>query len=123
MLLAEDGMDQGRLYLKYLQVAGAEVTLECNVQSAVDSVRKSPTLFDAVVMDFQMPEINGLESTRQLLGLGYSGVIIAMTAFASEELKQSWFPAGFDEFLEKPLNGRELINAVLRHTTTGKDTA
>ncbi len=70
-----------------------------------------------------MPEINGLESTRQLRGLGYSGVIIAMTAFASEELKQSWFQAGFDEFLEKPLNRRELINAVLRHTTTGKDTA
>ena len=120
VLLAEDCADQGRLYLKFLQSAGAEVTLECNGQSAVDAVRKGPTLFDAVVMDFQMPEMDGLESTRQLRELGYSGAIIAATAFGSEELKQSWFQAGCDEYLEKPLNKQELISAVLRHMTVEK---
>lgn len=120
VLLAEDCVDQGRLYLKFLQVARAEVTLECNGQSAVDAVRKSPTLFHVVVMDFQMPEMDGLDATRQLRELGYRGAILAVTAFVSEELKQSWFQAGCNEFLEKPLNKQELISAVLRHTTAEK---
>ena len=123
VLLAEDCVDQGRLYLKFLQAAGAEVTLECNGKSAVDVVRKSPKHFDAIVMDFQMPEMDGLESTRQLRKLGYCGAIIAMTAFGSEKLKQSWFQAGCDEFLLKPLNRGEFIRAVLHQTTTGNDAA
>ena len=112
VLLVEDCVDQGRLYLKFLQTAGAEVTLECNGQSAVDAIRKSPTLFDAVVMDFKMPEMDGLDATKQLRELGYSGAIIAVTAFGSEELNQAWFQAGYDEYLEKPLNKQELIGAV-----------
>ena len=120
VLLVEDGADQGRLYLKFLQSAGAEATLECNGQSAVDAVRKAPTLFDAVVMDFQMPEMDGLDSTRQLRELGYSGAIIAITACNSIGLKQSWFQAGCDEFLEKPLKKQQLISAVRRHTMAEK---
>ncbi len=119
VLLAEDCVDQGRLYLKFLESAGAEVTLECNGQSAVDTVRKTPTLFDAVVMDFQMPEMDGLYATRQLRELGYSGAIIAATAFGSEELKESWFEAGCDDYLEKPLKKHELINAILHQTMAG----
>ena len=88
VLLAEDSLDQGRLILKFLQLAGAEVTLECNGQAAVDAVQKSPALFDAVVMDFQMPGMDGVDATRQLRALGYAGTIIAITAFGSEELKQ-----------------------------------
>ena len=121
VLLAEDCVDQGRLYLKFLQVAGAGVTLECNGQSAVHAVRKSPTLFDAVVMDFEMPEMDGLDATRQLREIGYSGAIIAVTAFGSEKLKQSCFQAGCDDYLKKPMNKHELISAVLRHTTVGKE--
>ena len=116
VLLAEDCVEQGRLYLKFLQRAGAEVTLECNGQSAVDAVRESPTPFDAVVMDFQMPRRDGVDATRQLRELGYSGAIIGVTAFGSDELKQSWFQAGCDDYLKKPLKEHELISAVLRHT-------
>ncbi|NOY42064.1 MAG: response regulator [Planctomycetes bacterium] len=118
VLLAEDCPDQGRLFLKFLQLAGASVTLECTGQSAVDTVRKSTTPFDAVVMDFQMPELDGLDATRQLRELGHSGAIIAVTAFDSIELKQSWFQAGCNEFLRKPLQKAELVDAILRHTTS-----
>ncbi len=118
VLLAEDCPDQGRLYLKFLQFAGAVVTLECTGQSAVDTVRKSPMPFDAIVMDFQMPELDGLDATRQLRELGHCGAIIAVTAFGSLELKQSWFHAGCDEFLKKPLQKTELVDAILRHTTS-----
>lgn len=115
VLLVEDCMDQGRLYLRFLQMAGAEVTLECSGRSAVDAVRKSPTLFDAIVMDFEIPEMDGIECTRKLRELGYGGSIIAVTAFGSEELEQSWFQAGCDEYLQKPLKKSELIIAVLHH--------
>ena len=115
VLLTEDCPDQGRLYLKFLQMAGAEVTLECSGRSAVDVVRKTPTLFDVIIMDFQMPEIDGIESTKQMRELGYEGPIIAMTAFGSEELKQSWFQAGCNEYLEKPLMKSELLVAVIHH--------
>ncbi len=120
LLLAEDCADQGRMYLRFLQSAGAEVTLECNGESTVDSVRKAPSMFDAVVMDFQMPEMDGLESTTQLRELGYGGAIIAATAFGSEELKRNWFQAGCDAYLIKPLKTHELIRAVLQHATAAE---
>ena len=123
ILLAEDCLDQGRLYLNFLQLAGAEVTLECNGKSAFDAVRKSLTLFNAVVMDFQMPEMDGLITTKSLRQIGYSGAIIAVTAIGSDELKQRWFEAGCDAFLQKPLIKRELINAVQLHLTRGANAA
>jgi CheY-like chemotaxis protein len=113
VLLVEDCPDQGRLYLKFLQCAGAEVTLECTSQSAVDTVRKAPDLFDSVVMDFQMPELDGLDATRQLRGIGYQGTIIGVTAFNSEDLRTSWFHAGCNDLLDKPLAHSALIHAIL----------
>ena len=60
-------------------------------------------------------------STRRLRKLGYGKAILAVTAFGSEELNQSWFQAGSDDFLEKPTNKQELISAVLRQTTAEKE--
>ena len=121
VLLVEDCADQRRLFLQFLQSAGAEVTLECNGRSAVDAVKKLPTRFDAVVMDFQMPETDGLDATRQLRELGYRGAIIAVTAYGSNELKQSWFQAGCDEYLEKPLDKQKLVGAVRRLVAAAKE--
>lgn len=112
VLLVEDCPDQGRLYLNFLQRAGAEVTLECTGQSAVDTVRKTPDLYDSVVMDFQMPELDGLDATRQLREMGFQGTIIGVTAFNSDELRTSWFQAGCNELLDKPLARSALIHAV-----------
>ena len=122
VLLAEDCPDQGRLYLEFLRQAGAEVTLECSGQSAVDAVRKMPTHYDAVVMDFQMPELDGLDATKQLRELGYSGPIIAVTAFGSDELRSSWRQAGCVDFLEKPLDQHKFVGTVLRHATAARKT-
>ncbi len=121
VLLVEDCPDQGRLYLTFLQQAGAEVALECSGESAVDAVRKSPTRFDAVVMDFQMGHMDGLVATRRLRQLEYRGAIIAVTAYGSHALMQSWFQAGCNEFLNKPLVKVELISAIARHTTAAKE--
>lgn len=118
VLLVEDCADQGRLYLHFLQRAGADVTLECNGSSAVETVKKSQTPFDAVVMDFQMPELDGLEATKKLRELEYGGAIIAVTAYETQELSQRWFLAGCDEFLEKPFDEERLIGAIVKHIAT-----
>ena len=118
VLLVEDCPDQGRLFLEFLQQSGAEVFLECSGESAVATVSKSPTRFDTVVMDFQMARMGGLDATRHLRRLGYQGTIVAVTAYGSDELKASWFQAGCDEFLDKPLGKAELIAAVARHAMT-----
>lgn len=122
VLLAEDCVDQQRLYLKFLRDAGADVVLECNGNAAIDAARKTPAAFDAVVMDFRMPELDGLEATRGLRELGYYGPIIAVTAHASPELEQAWYQAGCDSFLTKPLQKRELVGAIARLASAKAET-
>ena len=123
VLLVEDTPDQQHLYLRFLQQTGAEVTLECNGKAAVDAIAKSLTRFDAVVMDFMMPGLDGIDATRKLRELGYDGAIIAMSARGSEELKQSWLHAGCNEYLKKPMKRLQLITAIQLHTTGGKRAA
>lgn len=122
ILLAEDCPDQGRLCLEYLQSAAANVTLECTGPSAVDAFQKSTTPFDAVLMDFQIPELDGIDATRQLRELGYQGTILALTGFDEEELRQSWLEVGCNDFLRKPLRKTELIDAILNHTQAKQKT-
>jgi two-component system sensor histidine kinase/response regulator len=117
VLLVEDCPDQGRLYLKFLQLAGAEVTLECTGHSAVDVVKKAPELYDAVVLDFQMPEMDGLETTAKMRELDYRGAILAVTAHGSQELKQAWFEAGCNEFIEKPFEQSTLVDTLELHVS------
>lgn len=112
ILLCDDCIDQRRMILKILQQLGAEVTLECNGLSAVNTVQKYPARFDAIVMDFQMPEMDGLVATQKLRGMKYSGPIIAVTGFGTEQLKSSWFEAGCNDYLTKPLDGVRLLNSV-----------
>jgi len=123
VLPAEDCPDQGRLYLTFVQSGGARASLEYEGRSAVNVVRHSSTLYDVVVMDFQMPALDGLDATRQLRELGHKGVIVAVTAFASWELKESWFRAGRDEFLETPLGRNPFVSAIFRQTTTESETS
>ena len=115
ILLVEDCVDQGRLYRKYLQQAGAEVRWDACGVAAVDSVRKTPTRFDAVLMDFQMPSLNGLKATRQLREIGYRGAIVAFTSFGTDSLERIWLEAGCDELIDKPSSKDEIIEAILRH--------
>ena len=118
VLLAEDNQDFGRICLSFLRSAGAEVTLECNGQSAVDAVRDSPRIFDVILMDFMMPELDGIDATRQLRELGYRGAILAMTAYGTEQIEQEWFEAGCNEFIRKPIRKHHLIRTILDHMPT-----
>ena len=115
--IVEDSPDRQRLYLTFLQRARAEVTLACNGQSALKTVEKSPHTFDAVIMDLEMPGMDGIQTTWQLRQRGDDGAIIAATAVGSNEKQQSWFRAGCDAYLVKPVDEQTLVSSVRQHST------
>jgi CheY-like chemotaxis protein len=109
ILLAEDCPDQQRLLATLLQNAGAKVTLECNGEAAVDAIARETTIYDAIVMDFAMPVMDGIEATRTLRQNGYRGPIVAITAHDCKVTKDSWQEAGSSVYLTKPF---DLVNLV-----------
>ena len=115
-MLVEDCQDQSRFYLAILQQLGAYVTLEYDGNSAVRAFRRSECAYHAVLMDYEMPYWNGIETTIALRDIGYSGAIIAMTAYATAQLELEWTAAGCDAFLSKPCSKIQLCEAILQTT-------
>lgn len=112
ILLAEDSPDQQRLFATLLRQANANVTLECNGSAAVERLAKREEEFDAVIIDFMMPVMDGVEATRQLRAHGYPGVIIAITAFGNRISEEEWLSAGADLFLLKPIGPTNFVAMV-----------
>jgi PAS domain S-box-containing protein len=115
LLLAEDGPDNQRLIAHLLRVAGAEVILAENGQLAVERVlaaQQAGTPCDVVLMDIQMPIMDGYEATRQLRRAGYTRPVIALTAHALIEDRQKCLDAGCDDYLSKPVNRSTLLDVV-----------
>lgn len=118
VLLCEDCIDQGRLILRYLTIAGAQVTLECNGLAAVETMAANQGKFQAVIMDFRMPKMDGVTATEKMREMGFSGGIIAVTSYDSESLKKEWIEAGCDVYMVKPLQRYEIIQMVSELTTS-----
>lgn len=114
VLLVEDCPDQARLYYNFLKRAGADVTLECNGPAAITQVRRAAAPFSAVVMDFQLGEMDGIVATQEIRKLGFAGAIIAFTAYDSPELRQHWKAMGCNEYLKKPVHSHVLTDVVAR---------
>jgi PAS domain S-box-containing protein len=117
VLLAEDGPDNQRLIAFLLRKAGAEVTIVEHGQKAVDLLLQAPTTntFDVVLMDMQMPVMDGYEATIQLRHAGYQGPIVALTAHAMTEDRRKCLDAGCDDYLAKPVDRHALLEIVAKH--------
>jgi two-component system, sensor histidine kinase and response regulator len=112
VLLAEDNPVNLELAQEYLTRLGCTVTVAHNGQQAVD--RFSDAQFDLILMDVQMPELDGIEATRRIRDIeARNGArripIIAATAHAFQEDREKCIIAGMDDFLSKPFTGQDII--------------
>jgi two-component system, sensor histidine kinase and response regulator len=114
LLLAEDNLVNQRLMLAVLEKQNHRVTVVANGAAAVRAVQQEA--FDVVLMDVQMPEMNGLEATRAIRAWeqrsGGHVPIIAMTAHAMKGAREDCLRAGMDEYLSKPIQVPELVRAM-----------
>jgi two-component system sensor histidine kinase/response regulator len=117
ILLAEDNPVNQKLAVRLLQRFGAHVEVAPNGLVALQALRDAH--FDAVLMDCQMPLLDGYEATRQLRAPG-SGVrnpkipVIALTAHALATDRAKCLAAGMDDYLTKPINPNHLQKALAR---------
>jgi CheY-like chemotaxis protein len=115
LLLAEDNETNQLVAQLTLEQLGHTITVAENGRVALDLLAKEP--FDAVLMDCQMPEMDGYEATRQIragkvLGLNPHIPIIALTAFAMPADRARVLESGMDDFVSKPLS-KETLHAAL----------
>ena len=112
VLLAEDGPDNQRLITLLLESAGAEVTLAENGQIASKfalTAYDEGNPFDLILMDMQMPVMDGYEATRRLREVGYDRPIVALTANAMSDDRQKCIDSGCDEYATKPIDRGNLL--------------
>ncbi|WP_158264834.1 CHASE domain-containing protein [Blastopirellula marina] len=115
VLLVEDGPDNRRLIGFILKKAGAEVEMAENGQLGMDEALKAweaGTPYDVVLMDMQMPVMDGYTAASKLRLAGYAGQIIALTAHAMREDINKCLEAGCDAYLTKPIDRKSFLSEV-----------
>jgi signal transduction histidine kinase/CheY-like chemotaxis protein/streptogramin lyase len=118
VLVAEDNDVNLLLIRKILENAGCLVSHAVNGKQAVEMARQG--CFDAILMDVQMPELDGLEATRRIRAAGLADLpILALTANAFQQDVQQCLTAGMDAYLSKPVHARAL-RSKLAELTAGR---
>jgi PAS domain S-box-containing protein len=116
ILVAEDNPDNQEMLNRFLGAQGALVETASNGRTALN-LAKGGT-FQVILMDVQMPELDGNEVTKQLRKHNITTPIIALTAHAMNDEREKSFAAGCNEFLTKPLDVKKLIYTVHKYCTS-----
>jgi len=121
ILVAEDQLINRKVITQFLERKGWDVEVVENGKQAVETLKKHPRRFSLVLMDVQMPIMDGFEATRQIrtaeAGQKAHIPIIAMTAHAMKGDKEQCIAAGMDNYLSKPVNPEELYKMVGMYTS------
>jgi len=113
ILLAEDNQVNQKLATIMLTKAGYTIDVVGNGRLALETFVGNPSSFDLILMDVQMPEMDGLEATRQIRQKGFTTVpIIAMTANAMVGDREKCIESGMDDYITKPIK-REVVFKIL----------
>lgn len=113
LLLAEDDHDAYLVIKNYLKPTNVNLVWAKNGYEAIDNVKSMPEI-NLVLMDMQMPEIDGLEATQKIKSIRNIPVLFE-TAFSETTDKEKAFLAGCDDFIKKPIQKDELLNKVIKY--------
>jgi CheY-like chemotaxis protein/HPt (histidine-containing phosphotransfer) domain-containing protein/anti-sigma regulatory factor (Ser/Thr protein kinase) len=119
LLVVEDGRDNQRILRFLLEEAGARVDVAEDGKKAVDAVMASEKSYDLILMDVQMPVMDGYEATAELRRRGFQAPIIAITAYALARDLKRCLAAGCNDFITKPLVPGQLLSTL--HHWLGRD--
>ncbi|MBT9557690.1 MAG: response regulator [Myxococcales bacterium] len=123
VLVAEDGLDNQRLISTLLKKAGVNVTIAENGRIAVDRALEAMAAGappDVILMDMQMPVLDGYSATTILRESGYRGPIVALTAHAMAGDSERCRSAGCDDYLTKPISRAKLIGVLSQWTAASR---
>jgi len=115
ILVVEDGKVNQIVITKMLQDAGATVQIAENGKLGIEAVESFKQGFDVILMDMQMPVMDGYEATFRLRQQGYRKPIIAVTAHALTGDADKTIKAGCDAYLSKPVDRNKLIDTILKY--------
>jgi len=114
VLLADDGIDNQRLLSFHLRRAGAEVTLAANGREAIDHIEAASIPFDLLVLDMNMPVLDGYAAAAELRERRRTIPIIALTAHAMAGDREVCLAAGCDDYHTKPIDAAEFVRVCSR---------
>jgi len=113
ILLAEDSEDNQNLLKLFISITGANVDIASDGLEAVEKVQLHK--YDVILMDMQMPKMDGIQATKKIIKLGYTMPIIALTANVMKKDRERCFKAGCSGFLSKPIDRDEIYKALSEH--------
>ena len=111
ILVVEDCKDNQIIYTKFLEDAGAQVSIANSGAEAIEKASSGITI-DFIIMDIQMPELDGYEATRMLRSQGVKIPILALTAHAMKGERERCLEAGCDDYITKPIDSESLIESI-----------
>jgi two-component system, sensor histidine kinase len=120
ILVAEDSKDNQFLITILLRSEGAKIDVASDGIEAIS--KASSCSYDIVLLDIQMPKMDGIEALHEIRREGFHGPIIALTAHAVREERERCLREGFDEHISKPIHKQELVDKIASLKDSGMQT-